>query len=115
VDGDREQLVGANESLARQVNEAIERGQWPDEHDQRSAYRCDCARLDCNRLVELTPAEYEQVRVHPRRFLVFPGHERPEVETVIEATADNTLALSASPNLGCRSRLRPRAMTASEQ
>jgi hypothetical protein len=86
VDGDREQLVAANEDLARRVNEAIERGQWPGEQDQRTAYRCECARLDCNRLVELTPAEYEQIRAHPRRFLVFPGHERPEVETVIEAT-----------------------------
>lgn len=53
---------------------------------QRTAYRCECARSDCNRPIELTPAEYEQVRARPRRFLVLPGHERPEVETVIQAT-----------------------------
>ena len=86
MDRDREQLVAANEGLARRINEAIEGGQWPGEHGQRTAYRCECARLDCKRTVELTPAEYEQVRAHPQRFLVLPGHERPEVETVIEAT-----------------------------
>jgi len=86
VDSDRKQLVAANEALARRVNEAIERGQWPGEEDQRSAYRCECARLDCNRMIELTPAEYEQVRDDPRRFVVFPGHERLEVETMIQAT-----------------------------
>jgi len=85
VDRDRERLVAANEALARRVNDAIERGQWPGEEDQRTAYRCECAQLDCNHLVELTPAEYERVRAHPRRFVVFPGHECPEVESVIRA------------------------------
>ena len=78
--------MAANEGLARRINEAIEGGQWPGEHGERTAYRCECAQLDCKRTVELTPAEYEQVRAHPQRFLVLPGHERPEVETVIEAT-----------------------------
>ena len=86
MDRDRKQLVAANEGLARRINEAIESGQWPGEQGQRTAYRCECAQLDCRRTVELTPAEYEQVRAQPRRFLVLPGHERPEVETVIEAT-----------------------------
>ncbi|HEY3945585.1 MAG TPA: hypothetical protein VGL78_10190 [Solirubrobacteraceae bacterium] len=86
MDRDRERLVAANEALARQVNEAIERGQWPGEEDQHAAYRCECARSDCNRLVELTPAEYERIRAHPRRFVVIPGHEYPEVESVIHAT-----------------------------
>jgi hypothetical protein len=82
---DCEQLVAANEVLAREVNEAIERGQWPGEEDRRTAYRCECARPGCNQLIELTPCEYEQVRAYPRRFLVLPGHEEPKVETVIEA------------------------------
>ena len=86
MDSDREQRMAANEGLARRINEAIESGQWPGEQGQRTAYRCECAQLDCKRTVELMPAEYEQVRAHPRRFLVLPGHERPQVETVIEAT-----------------------------
>jgi hypothetical protein len=28
-------------------------------------------------------AEYEAVRAHPSRFLVLPGHERPDIERVV--------------------------------
>ena len=86
MDAGRKRLVAANEALAREVNEAIERGQWPGEEKEPAAYRCECARSDCNRLIELTPAEYERVRERPRQFFVVPGHEEPDVETVVEAT-----------------------------
>lgn len=76
--------VALNEARFREVNEAIERGLWPGEQDSLAAFRCECARLDCNRLVSITPGEYEAVRAHGRRFLVLPGHEDPEVETVVE-------------------------------
>jgi len=80
---DSERVAAANEALSRKVNEGIERGQWPGQEDERTAYRCECSREDCNRLIELTQREYEDVRAHPRRFLVFPSHEQPEIETVI--------------------------------
>jgi hypothetical protein len=86
MDRARDQIIAANEALSREVNEGIERGQWPGEEDRLSAYRCECAQADCNRMIELTPREYERVRAESRQFLVFPGHERPEVETVIEKT-----------------------------
>jgi hypothetical protein len=82
----REQIIAANEALSREVNEGIKRGQWPGEEDQVATYRCECAEPDCNLLIRLTPRRYELVRAHPRHFLVSPGHERPEVETVIERT-----------------------------
>jgi hypothetical protein len=82
---DREQLHrAANEMVLRQVNEAIERGQWPGEDTEPSAFRCECASLDCNRLLEITHNAYEAVRADPRSFVVAPGHEQPDVETVIE-------------------------------
>jgi len=80
--------IAENEDLARKVNEAIELGQWPGERDVPSAFRCECARLDCNRLIELTPREYEHVRADPRRFVVVEGHQRPDFETVLEAKRD---------------------------
>jgi hypothetical protein len=80
--------IAENEALARQVNEAIERGQWPGEDDAPSAFRCECARLDCNRLIDLTPREYEHVRADPRRFVVVEGHERRDFETVLDAKRD---------------------------
>jgi hypothetical protein len=35
--------VAANEALLREVNEAIERGQWPDEENEQVGFRCECA------------------------------------------------------------------------
>jgi hypothetical protein len=76
--------IAANEAVFRDVNDAIQRGQWPGEEGSPTAFRCECARLDCNKLIELTPGEYEAIRAHSKRFVVLPGHERPEVETVVE-------------------------------
>ncbi len=76
--------VAANESVFREVNEAIERGVWPGEEDSLVAFRCECASLECDQLLELTPNEYERVRADPRRFLLVGGHELPDVETVVE-------------------------------
>ncbi len=80
--------LGANEALFREVNEAIERGQWPGEEQETAAFRCECARLDCAELLRVTPRAYEQVREHARRFVVLPGHENPKVEIVVVRTPD---------------------------
>jgi hypothetical protein len=88
VDEPLQRRVAANESVFRDVNDAIERGLWPGEDDSPVAFRCECASLQCNRLVELTPRAYEWVRANPRRFLVLRGHELLEVETVVESHDD---------------------------
>jgi hypothetical protein len=82
------QRIAANEAAFRAINEGIQRGQWPGEEESPVAFRCECARLGCNRLVELSPADYERIRSHSRRFLVVSGHELPEVETVVERRGD---------------------------
>ena len=78
-----QERLSANESVFREINESIERGQWPGEEESLVSFRCECARLGCNDLVALSLPEYERVRSNPRRFIVLPGHERPEVETVV--------------------------------
>jgi hypothetical protein len=85
MDNPLQARVAANEVAFREVNEAIERGLWPGEEDSPVAFRCECASLDCDRLVQLTPKEYERVRSDPRRFFVLAGHELAEIETVVEA------------------------------
>jgi hypothetical protein len=84
VRDDLQERLGANESVFRRINEGIERGQWPGEEDAPVGFRCECARLGCNDLLELSVHEYEHVRANPRRFMVVPGHERPPAEVVIE-------------------------------
>jgi hypothetical protein len=85
VEGKKQRRAAANEATIRDVNEGIERGQWPGEEDRPVGFRCECARLGCNRLIELTVREYEEIRANPRRFVVVPGHEFPDAETVVEA------------------------------
>jgi hypothetical protein len=79
-----QERIGTNESVLRQINEGIERGQWPGEEEAPVGFRCECARLGCNEVLELSVREYEEVREHPRRFIVVPGHERLDAETVVE-------------------------------
>lgn len=85
-DGERQRRLASNEDVFRQVNEGIERGQWPGDEDREVGFRCECARLGCNQLLQLTLADYERVRAHPRHFVMIPGHELPEVETVVART-----------------------------
>jgi hypothetical protein len=85
VEGKKQRRAAANEATIRDVNEGIERGQWPGEEDTPVGFRCECARLGCNQLVELTVREYEEIRANPRRFVVVPGHEFADVETVVES------------------------------
>jgi hypothetical protein len=83
-----QERLGANEALVREINEGIERGQWPGEEDSPASFRCECARLGCNELVELTGRAYERVRANPRRFIVLPGHEQSDIEKVVERTPE---------------------------
>ena len=83
----RRERVAGNETMHRRVNEAIERGRWPGENEATS-FRCECARRGCSDLIELTRAQYETLRAHPRRFVVVPGHQEPALEDVIETNED---------------------------
>jgi hypothetical protein len=45
MEGEGQRRVAANEVRFREVNEGIERGQWPGEEDKPVGLRCECARL----------------------------------------------------------------------
>jgi predicted ThiF/HesA family dinucleotide-utilizing enzyme len=75
------QRVAMNEATFRSVNEGMEAGQDP---EGMLAFFCECGRLGCNKLVELTRSEYETVRTNPRRFAVVDGHQIEEVEEVVD-------------------------------
>ncbi len=84
MDDELQRRLASNETVFREVNEGIQRGQWPGEQSEPVGFRCECARLGCNLLVELRLAEYEAVRSHPRRFMMIDGHQVPELERVVE-------------------------------
>jgi len=81
----REERLAKNETVFRSVNERIEQaaaGPGPaDEH--LFEFFCECSNIDCNLMLPLTVAQYEAVRKTSTLFIVAPGHELPEIETVV--------------------------------
>jgi hypothetical protein len=76
-----------NEGLIREVNERIDAIVKDDpiwDEDGFFDFLCECGRAGgCDAVVELTLAEYEEVRTQDDRFAVYPGHETPALENVI--------------------------------
>jgi hypothetical protein len=81
MDPESKQRAAMNEAAFRKVNEGMEVGQDP---AGLLTFICECGRLGCTRMIELTRVEYEGVRENPRRFALVPGHEIEDVETVVE-------------------------------
>ncbi len=72
-----------NEVIFRSVNEQVlaleERF-----GSREGGFVCECADTGCLETVFLRLDEYERTHDDPRRFVVVPGHERPEIENVVE-------------------------------
>jgi hypothetical protein len=83
MDAQGRQRVAMNEATFRRINEGMETGQ---DLSGLLTFVCECGRLGCNQLIQMSRAEYEALRADPRRFAVLEGHEMPEVEHVIERT-----------------------------
>ena len=81
---DMSERIARNEATFRSINEDIERGRDAEDDRTLVGFVCECGSADCSRLIELTPAEYEQVRSDPCRFAIVNGHEIESVETVVE-------------------------------
>ena len=75
------QRVAMNEATFRKVNEAMKVGQDP---AGLLPFVCECGRLGCSKLVQLTRGEYEGIRENPRRFAIVDGHEILETEEIVE-------------------------------
>ena len=84
VSTDMQERIARNEATFRRINEDIERGRDTDDDATLIGFVCECGRVECSRLIELTPAEYERVRSDPRQFAIVDGHEVAATETVIE-------------------------------
>lgn len=83
----REQRAIRNEELFRQVNLRIAELQ-EGSHDLTleglMPLVCECSHTGCTVPVEIDPAIFERVRKNPLQYVVAPGHEDLEVETVVE-------------------------------
>jgi hypothetical protein len=99
VDG-REEMVARNEALFRTVNENIEVvnesfGPVAGSH----VWVCECGDVSCIEQIEMSADEYRALRANRTRFAVRPGHEIPDVETVVE-THPGYLVVEKNPGIG---------------
>jgi hypothetical protein len=72
-----------NQALFREVNERIRN---LDYSVPRAAFVCECVRPECSETIEMSLAEYEEIRRVPNHFLVAAGkdHFFPDVERIFE-------------------------------
>lgn len=83
--GAREERIGLNEALFREVNERIEDlAEKFDLKGEQLDLVCECGNADCVERISMTHAEYEAVRSDAHQFGVYPGHVYPDVEKLVE-------------------------------
>ena len=71
------------EALFRDVNERIAESAERFGADE-TEFVCECADPNCTSRIEMTLADYNEVRGDATHFLVVPGHEDPEIERIVE-------------------------------
>ena len=81
----REQQVGMNETLFREINERLEElNKTFSEFTDKMELVCECGVRTCIERFPMDVAEYERLRADPTTFAVKPGHELLDIEDVIE-------------------------------
>lgn len=80
---DRLERAARNQALFRDVNERLEGlAEAFQLVSERTTFVCECADLACIQKLDLSLAEYEEVRSDGNSFIVAPGHVFEDVENV---------------------------------
>ena len=75
--------MALNEAASREINEEIERVHQDDPPGRRMKIACECALKTCNEVIEITVAEYQDVRSDPRQFAIVPDHFIGDIERIV--------------------------------
>jgi hypothetical protein len=81
---DRERRLAKNEALFRDVNERVQEIATAELGRDDIEFLCECVLPECLERIVLSVDEYERVRADPHRFFLKSGHERLDVEDVVE-------------------------------
>ena len=78
------------ETLNRRLEEVVERIREEDDLDADApiGFFCECSDLDCRERVHAVPGRFEEIHRDSELFILVPGHERPEIERVVDQEAD---------------------------
>jgi hypothetical protein len=82
---ERARRIGENEILYRSVNEKIEGLNAAfGTLTQSMTVVCECGEATCATQIDLDVPTYERIRADGDLFVIVPGHEIPDVESVVE-------------------------------
>jgi hypothetical protein len=88
----RQVNVATHQAIFREINEKLEAlNSSFEEIIPLGDFVCECADTNCTQRIGMTITEYEQVRAHPTRFAVRPGHLAPDAERVVEERPGYTI------------------------
>lgn len=81
----RAERIAENEARFRDINERLRKDleQLAGE-DESLRFVCECGNASCREGVAIPIEEYRAVRLNVLRFAVVPGHEIPDLESVVE-------------------------------
>jgi len=81
----RGERIGLNEAVFREVNERInDLAEQFGLEQQPLDLVCECGDPTCVERISMSRDAYEELRGDPTHFAVFPGHEEPDVEDVVD-------------------------------
>ena len=81
---DRKERIEENEKPFREVNERVEEVQANFQSGPDPQWVCECGDETCFDKLIVPLDEYHEVRAHDNWFLVVVGHEKPDVERVVD-------------------------------
>lgn len=83
----REQRLGVNEAIFREVNERLmglaKHFRWG--QTEPLDLVCECTKATCVQRIEMSRDQYEALRAEDTHFALYPGHAEPEIEQVISS------------------------------
>jgi hypothetical protein len=104
-----QERMARTEAAFREVNEAIAETAARFEAEEAD-FICECADPQCAHRVTADLEDYEQVRSDGTHFLLATGHHEPEVEQVVDRTAEFDVVQKVEPLMArIVRRLNPRA------
>jgi hypothetical protein len=82
---ERARRIGVNEAMFREINERIESlNEAFGPITGTMSVVCECGGAMCIEQIQVEPGDYERIRGDATLFIIVPGHEVPDVETVVE-------------------------------
>jgi hypothetical protein len=79
-----DERAARNEALFREVNESIVELAERHGGSQTGEFVCECSRPSCATRIHVPLDVYEQVRAHPRRFVLASDHVDGTVERIVD-------------------------------